>query len=187
MSVLALKVEDLPHYTADDYSQWEGQWELINGIPYSMTPAPSIKHQEISLEIAFKLKALLKECNRCKVLPTVDWQITNDTVVQPDLLVVCGDLKNLRKEKLTFPPVIVFEILSPRTARKDKILKYQLYQNAGVKYYCIVDPEALSVEVFVLQEDTFFRQGEFDQGSMLFDFGPCRVSLDFGEIFSVFR
>ena len=51
MVISALRIEDLPHYTYDDYVQWEGRWELINGIPYAMTPAPSVKHQLISQNI----------------------------------------------------------------------------------------------------------------------------------------
>lgn len=43
MRVSTLKIEDLPHYTYDDYVTWEGRWELIQGIPYAMTPAPVIR------------------------------------------------------------------------------------------------------------------------------------------------
>lgn len=45
-AALALKIEDLPHYTYDDYAQWEGRWEIIEGVPYAMSPAPTIKHQQ---------------------------------------------------------------------------------------------------------------------------------------------
>jgi hypothetical protein len=47
MGITALRIEDLPHYTYDDYVQWEGNWEIINGIPYAMSPAPSKKHQQL--------------------------------------------------------------------------------------------------------------------------------------------
>ena len=56
MGLVALKNEDLPHYTYDDYVQWEGRWEIINGIPYAMYPAPSKKHQRVSLKIARQLE-----------------------------------------------------------------------------------------------------------------------------------
>jgi hypothetical protein len=59
MGLTSLQTEDLPNYTYDDYVQWEGNWEIINGIPYAMTPAPSKKHQQLSLEIAIQLKQLL--------------------------------------------------------------------------------------------------------------------------------
>ena len=41
-----LVIEDLPHYSYDDYKVWEGDWELIRGIPYSMAPAASWWHQD---------------------------------------------------------------------------------------------------------------------------------------------
>jgi hypothetical protein len=50
MSAVALKLEDLPHYTYDDYLQWEGRWELIRGIPFAMVPAPVIRHQDLCLK-----------------------------------------------------------------------------------------------------------------------------------------
>jgi hypothetical protein len=93
MSTAVLQMEDLPHYTYDDYIQWEGKWEIINGIPYSMVPAPVKKHQWISSEIVWQLKEQLKDCPKCEVLLPVDWPISEDTVVQPDLLVVCDEPK----------------------------------------------------------------------------------------------
>jgi|AMFO01.1.fsa_nt_gi hypothetical protein len=53
-----LRLEDLPHYTWDDYRLWEGRWELIHGVPYAMTPAPSIWHQQVSQNIAALLQDL---------------------------------------------------------------------------------------------------------------------------------
>ncbi len=120
MGVAALRTEDLPHYTYDDYVQWEGRWELIGGIPYAMVPAPVIRHQVICSNIIQYLGELLKECKKCRVLLPVDWPIADDTVVQPDVLVVCGD--DIGVEKLTVVPVVVFEVLSPSTTRKDRVL-----------------------------------------------------------------
>jgi Uma2 family endonuclease len=177
----ALKVEDLPHYTYEDYFDWEGQWELIKGIPYAMVPAPSLKHQDLSLNIAIQLKRLLSKCEKCHVYEAVDWQIENDTVVRPDVLVVCEE--NPDDRKLLIPPILVFEIISPSTTRKDKILKYQLYQEKGVKYYCIVDPKTKNTEVFTLQEDHYKNDMDFKDGKMIFDLGHCTIVFDFGEIF----
>ncbi len=75
MGLASLKMEDLPHYTYDDYVQWEGQWELLKGIPYAMVPAPVLKHQDLSLDIAIQLKNLLAACEKCHVYEALDWQI----------------------------------------------------------------------------------------------------------------
>lgn len=77
----SLKLEDLPHYTYEDYEKWEDNWELIYGIPYSMSPAPIIKHQNISNKIAHQLYDLFKDCKECQVLLPVDWKIAKDTIV----------------------------------------------------------------------------------------------------------
>ena len=52
--MLAFKEEHLPHYNYEDYKQWEGDWELIDGIPYSMAPTPNITHQELNLNIGLE-------------------------------------------------------------------------------------------------------------------------------------
>jgi len=57
-----LQFEDLPHYTYDDYVQWEGRWDLIHGVAHAMTPAPSIAHQVISQHIASQLERVLEHC-----------------------------------------------------------------------------------------------------------------------------
>ncbi len=184
MGLAALKIEDLPHYTYDDYIQWEGRWELIKGIPYAMVPMPTIEHQDISGKIYRYLSELLDNCPYCKVLLPVDWEVVEDTIVQPDLLVVCGEnIEDIKGEKLSIPPLLIFEILSPATGRKDRIIKYQLYQNAGVKYYCIVDPDTSSAEMFTLRDDNYKKEEDFRDGKMIFDLGLCTIPFDFHKIF----
>lgn len=185
-----LSYDDLPHYTFDDYVQWEGQWELIQGIPFAMTPAPSVKHQRIGAKIVAHLEQKLEKCPYCTVFLPVDFQVADDTVVQPDVLVVCdedGNLDFLDKQQLTNPPVMVFEILSPASIHKDRVLKYHLYEAAGVRYYCIVDPETNSVNVFELNRHKYSEtsQDRFDNGVMIFYLGPCKVGLDFSNIFTL--
>ncbi len=182
MELSGIAVEDLPHYTYDDYAQWEGQWELIAGIPYSMAPSPMMKHQRISFKIASQLDSLLSGCEaNCYFYEAIDWQITEDTIVQPDVLVVCGDFEEGKKLETT--PVLVFEILSPSTRKKDRVLKYRLYQEAGVKYYCMVDPTVDSIEVFQLAGDSYREEDGFKDGKILFELGECEIALDSRKIF----
>ncbi|MCK4766205.1 MAG: Uma2 family endonuclease [Candidatus Aminicenantes bacterium] len=183
MHPVSLNAEDLPRYTYKDYAVWEGGWEIIRGIPYAMVPAPVIKHQRLSKKIAWQLEEQLEYCEKCEVFLPVDWQVSEDTVVQPDVLVVCSEDDYVGDVKLEITPVIVFEVLSPASSRKDRIVKYRLYESAGVKYYCIVDPGTNSADVFVLQKEKYRELEDFDEGLMSFDLGPCRVQLDFGEIF----
>ena len=87
-----LKLEDLPHYTYDDYKNWEGNdWELIYGQAYCMSPAPMLKHQSTSSKIARLLEELFENCEKCHAYMPIDWKIAEDTVVQPDNSVICHE------------------------------------------------------------------------------------------------
>jgi len=190
--MLALKEEYLPHYTYDDYALWEGDWELIGGIAYSMSsggdtyamaPAPSVTHQEINGNILVALKTALKKCKSCKALPEVDWQVSEDTVVQPDTLVVCNLLK--RGAYISQTPSIIFEVLSPSTKKKDRNLKYNLYASEGVKYYIMVDPAGMFAEVYKLDGTIYRLEGEFKTEHYSFDIEECSFDFSFEEVFDL--
>lgn len=174
-----LKPSELPHYTWEDYLQWEGRWELIEGIPFAMTPSPTYTHQRISQEIARLLSEALEGCDACHPVLPVDWKIAEDTVVQPDNLVVCFEPD---KPYLTRPPALIFEILSPSTAEKDRHTKFDLYRREGVEHYCIVDPEERVVKAYRLHEGRYVRQRDGGNDRFEFDLGPCRLTLDFSSV-----
>ena len=134
-----------PYYTYEDYCQWEGNWELIEGMPYAMCPAPIPAHQRVSLLLSMRFENALIDCKECKAYPPLDWKIEEDTIVQPDLLIVCNKIE---KKFLDFAPVLVVEILSPSTASKDRGEKMELYQSQKVKYYLIVDPQFKKLEIY---------------------------------------
>ena len=142
-------VKLLPYYTYDDYCHWEGRWELIDGIPFAMSPAPTPRHQWLVLNIAYELKAALKEskCTHCAVYDFIDVKVEEDTILQPDCSIVC---KPIHKKFLDFPASLVVEILSPATALKDRHTKFSLYEKFGIKYYVIVDEEKESIEIYTL-------------------------------------
>jgi Uma2 family endonuclease len=171
-------VKILPHYTYEDYCLWEGRWELIEGIPYAMSPAPDLKHQWIVANIIYELKGALKNsrCKHCKVYDFIDIKIEDDTILQPDCSVVCGTTK---KRYLDFPPALAVEILSNSTVLKDRHTKFALYQNFGIKYYLIVDPEKESVEIYYLENSKYTLQ-ESSTGTP-FTFlvsDDCRIDVD---------
>lgn len=171
-----------PHYTQQDYALWEGRWELIEGIPYAMSPAPSIRHQSISQKIALQLGNQLQNCQACQALLPIDWRIAEDTVVQPDNLVVCGEVTG---QYLTRAPELIFEILSPSTASKDRNLKFELYEREGVKYYVIVDPETQVAKLYQRFADgRFVKQIDAQKQKFLFELGECQIDFDFSRIWS---
>lgn len=118
-------VKILPYYTYADYVHWEGRWELIDGIPHAMSPSPTPKHQMISVNLSAEFRFALKSCKHCKGSQPVDYRITDDTILQPDMLVFC---KPAEKGYLDFPPALVAEILSPSSALEDRYTKYTFYE-----------------------------------------------------------
>jgi Uma2 family endonuclease len=115
-----------PYYTYDDYCLWEGKWELIEGMPYAMSPAPIPADQRVSTNLSFEFEKVLKVgCRKCKTYQPLDWKVTEDTILQPDILIVSNKID---KKFLDFPPLLIVEILSPSTAIKDRGIKMELYQ-----------------------------------------------------------
>ena len=176
----AIKKEYLPNYTYDDYKVWEGNWELIYGVPYAMAPAPMIKHQAISNKIARYLDESLQECKACQALLPIDWKIDESTVVQPDNLVICHT--PLEEAYIKKAPKVIFEILSKSTAIVDKNLKYELYEKEGVNYYIIVDPIESIAKVYELKEGRYIKVCDAHEESVNFDLKECSFTFDFSKI-----
>jgi Uma2 family endonuclease len=172
--------EDLPRYTYDDYVQWEGRWELIHGLAYAMTPSPSIRHQSISQHIASQLERALENCPECHALLPVDWKIDEETTVQPDNLVICGEVENLAY--LSKTPTLIFEIISKSTAHKDRTTKFKLYEKEGVRHYVIVDPFENIAKIYQLQEDRYIKVLDAGNDTVEFDLGKCRLLFEFAKI-----
>jgi len=125
------------------YQEWqkldlgERRAELINGRIYMMASV-SPRHQAILGEMHRQLSNHLRG-KRCKPFITLDVQLENDTILIPDLIVIC-DPKKITKSGCSGSPDLVVEILSPSTSRHDRFTKLMLYQHAGVPEYWIVDP-----------------------------------------------
>lgn len=175
-----LNLEDLPHYTYDDYVQWEGRWELIYGVAHAMSPTPGIMHQAISQHIASQLERALDNCQECHALLPVDWKIDEETTVQPDNLVICGELE--KTAYLSKTPVLIFEILSKSTAHKDRTTKFKLYEREGVRHYVIVDPNESIAKVYRLQDGRYIKVLDASKDNVEFDLGKCRISFEFAKI-----
>lgn len=173
-------LEDLPHYTYDDYVQWEGRWELIYGVPYAMSPSPGITHQAVSQHIASQLERALENCQECNALLPVDWKIDEETTVQPDNLVVCGELE--QTAYLIKTPILIFEILSKATAHKDRTTKFKLYEKEGVRYYIIVDPNENIAMVYYLRDGRYIKMLDASKDSVEFDLIKCSIQFEFAKI-----
>ena len=147
-------------YTYAGYSAWpeDERWELINGAAYAMA-APTMAHQAALLEIARQLGNFLrgKPC-RVFVAPfsvRLNADEDDDTVVEPDILVVCDEKKLEDGKGVVGAPDFIVEVLSPSTAKHDLFRKFALYQDAGVREYWIADPEDKSLMAYLLRSGRY--------------------------------
>jgi Uma2 family endonuclease len=154
MEALNFKVEVL--YTYSDYYTWDDdkRYELIDGVPHFLE-TPGRVHQEISVELSCQFANFLRG-KPCTVLAApFDVRLNadgkDDTVVQPDLLVVCDESKFDGKSCKGAPDLVV-EILSPGTARHDRVVKLNKYMEAGVREYWIVEPEPGLLSILTMKD-----------------------------------
>jgi Uma2 family endonuclease len=151
-------------YTYADYCHWpdDERWELIEGVPYGMSPAPARAHQDVTGELFFQIRSQL-ESRTCKVysapfdvrLPRpgeADEQ--SDTVVQPDISVIC-DPDKLDERGCRGAPDWIIEVLSPKTAVKDQVQKRALYERHGVREYWLVHPVDRVLTVYRLEAEGY--------------------------------
>ena len=165
-------------YNIDDYYEWEGDWELIYGEAYAMAASPVYGHQFVNGKIFRQLDEQLDNCRLCSAVIEMDLEVSDDTVVRPDSMVICYQPTN----KLTKTPEIVFEVISKSTAKRDEILKFDLYQNEGVKYYILVYPDSKKAKVYKLINFKFKKIGDFFDESYSFDTKYCKIDFDFNFI-----
>lgn len=172
-----MTTSNFPRYTYNDYKNWKEDWELVSGYPLQMLPSASQKHSKIQGRLIYQCNSSLlnnENCN-CNVFPELDWKINDDTVVRPDIMVVCGNPEN---DFLEMPPVLIIEILSPSNTKTDRVIKFQLYQENGVQFYLMVDPLKEKVEVFELI-DNKYKQVERQKFQIDRN---CEIDFDFDKL-----
>jgi len=157
-----LKEEVDNTYTYADYKEWElkdgERYELIHGVAYAMS-APNDFHQSILGEM-FRQIANYLVGKPCKARPApydvrlfYEEDESDNTVVQPDLSIIC-DEKKRGLEGCRGAPDFVAEILSPGNTAIEMERKFQLYQDAGVREYWVVNPEHKTLRTY------FFADGQ---------------------------
>ncbi|MEI6544734.1 MAG: Uma2 family endonuclease [Methylococcales bacterium] len=180
-------------YTYADYLSWQfdDAIELIKGKIMAMSPAPSSEHQSISWRLSGALFIFFKNKEGRAFAAPFDVRLVDRkksivankdiySVVQPDLCVICDKTKIDTKGCLGAPDWII-EILSQGNSKKEMQLKYQLYQESGVKEYWLVYPGERAVHQFVLDEQTekyqlqYMYSGEDIATPQLFP--DCQIDL----------
>ncbi len=150
-------------WTYADYLTWDdGQrWELVEGEAYCMSPAPSVNHQRIAGKLFRPLSTHLQG-KTCEVFfSPFDIRLSEqndvsdnyvETVVQPDIVVICDKAK-LDDRGCNGAPDLIIEITSPSTAKMDLTVKFDLYEKHGVKEYWIIHPAEHTLLVYKRAEN----------------------------------
>lgn len=170
--VLPLKKES---YTFADCLTWpeNERIELIDGEAVMMS-LPSTVHQKISGEL-FRQLANFLEGKKCEVFSAPfgvrlfekdgDSPENVDTMVEPDISVIC-DRDKLDRHGCKGAPDLIVEILSPSTQRRDRLIKLELYQRAGVREYWLVSPEEQTVQVLLFTNGLLLPRELYKKGDV---------------------
>jgi Uma2 family endonuclease len=149
-------------YTYMDYLRWhfKERVELIRGKVFKMSPAPNTNHQTILLNLGVLFSSFFDKQSCSVFLAPFDVRLPiakpwkDHTVVQPDVSVIC-DASKLDKLGCAGSPDLVVEIISPGNPAHDKMVKFDLYEEAGIKEYWIVEPDNRLVLLYRLQDGKY--------------------------------
>jgi len=177
---MLLKEKHLPRYTIRDYERWQGDWELVEGIPYALA-SPSLTHQRVVVLLSMLLELQLEEkeeCKDCVLTIDTDYVVSEDTVFRPDLAIVCSN----KDEKITKTPKLIIEVVSPASRKMDEEIKPIYYSKEGVKYYLLVYPQERKMVLKLLTEEGRYKDLNLDK-EFTFKFKEgCELKLNPAEV-----
>jgi Uma2 family endonuclease len=126
----------------------------------------------------------IDECDRCMVLGEEDYKLSDDTVLRPDVVLICDEPHDAY---ITKAPEIVVEVISKSTAKNDENYKFYKYESEKVNYYILVYPNELIAKVYKLKDGKYDKQGDFSKESYKFEETLCNAEINFDKVFKRFR
>ena len=149
---------DVGPYRAADY------WQLPEGEPVELikgrlvvSPSPNFLHQTVAMVLSTRLFSAARITGSKTVAAPMDVILSDDTILQPDLLYVAKSRGHIIKQRVEGPPDLVIEIISG-SARRDRVEKLDLYARYGIGEYWIVDPQSQHIEFLVNEGGRFVVQ-----------------------------
>lgn len=183
------------HFSYADYQRWpdDERWELIDGVAYCMSPAPTSAHQALAGKFYWRIAAFLhgKLCRafmapfdvRLAEAGATDDRIVN--VVQPDIVVYC-DTSKIDQRGGTAAPEWIIEVLSPSTAVRDQREKLALYERFGVEEYWLVHPGDRLLTIYRRDESGLYGRAQlFDEEATVTAPSFPELNFPLTEIFSL--
>lgn len=137
--------------------------EKIDGVIYDMSPAPGYQHGIINSNIHTVIKQGLKDSVCLVSMENLDFKYhpeENDDYLCPDIMIIC-DRKKLKGGCYSGVPRFIAETLSPSTAKKDRTVKMEIYEKAGVEEYWIISPKGRSVEIYYLENGRYVLEESY--------------------------
>lgn len=180
-------------YSYADYLKWHitERLELIRGYIRKMS-APSREHQAISRNLGRQIDAYFytRKCEWYSApfdvrIPRFDKKLEKDvlTVVQPAICVICDESK-LDKRGCIGAPDLIVEILSPGNSKKEMKEKFEVYEEAGVKEYWIVNTLDKNVLIFTLNDTgKFIGQRPYVEDEIMNSYTFPELSIDLNKVF----
>ncbi|MBE7440024.1 MAG: Uma2 family endonuclease [Spirochaetales bacterium] len=181
-------------YSYADYATWtdDQRWELHEGVPIAMSPAPGEAHQTVAGAVYAQLYLFLKG-KSCKayiapldvlLAESGDREGSETTVLQPDVLVIC-DRTRITRRGIRGAPDLVVEVLSPSNTSHDEKNKFRIYERHGVREYWIISPEARVAKQYIAGVEGSFQAAViFSETQKLPSTVLPGFELDLAEVFS---
>ena len=118
------------------------------------------------------------------VVSQMDYKIADDTILRPDIALVCGQKDGAYIKK---NPELIVEIVSPSSAMRDEKIKFSLYEAEKVPFYVLLYPEDLKAKIYALQGNKYEKISDLLEGSFNFEGIECNAKIDFDFVFERFR
>lgn len=116
------------------------------------TPSPSIRHQQIVLNLLYALHITLSD-DYILLQKPCDLILNAREVRQPDIMMIKKNrISIIKPHAVIAPPNVVIEVQSPTSESLDRIVKMKNYAEFGIPEYWIVDEMNQSIEVFYLEK-----------------------------------
>lgn len=160
------------------------RYELFDGEVH-LAPSPNTRHQEILFRLALAFRNAIQDRSRLFFSP-LDVVFAPATALQPDLLLIREERRDILRDVVRGAPDLVLEVLSPSTSEMDRGLKMEIYARYGVGEYWIVDGATSTLEIHRLDREAgayrlaaTCRPGDFATTPLL----PA-LSVDVRDIFA---
>jgi len=151
-----------PYRAADYWKLPEGEpVELIRG-SLVVSPAPDLTHQTIVGVLHVLLFGVARKSGGRVFTAPADVVLDDHSILQPDLLYVRKERRDILQKRVMGPPDLMVEVISPHNSRRDRVDKLNLYAQYGVAEYWIIDPQERQFEFLVNRGGRFEVQPQQD-------------------------